>query len=121
MKVNGTISNTLPVNTGVPQGSILGPLMFIMFINDLTEVCTCYLFADDCIIEQYGETPELSVKKTNSTLPAVIRWYNNNLIKMNASKTTVMILSNKTITTTQLTPGKNSKMYYYHEISWFIS
>ena len=87
VKVNGTISNTLPVNTGVPQGSILGPFMFIMFINDLTEECTCYLFADDCIIEQNGETPELAVKKTNNTLPAVIRWYSNNLIKNNASKT----------------------------------
>ena len=104
VKVNGAISNTLPVNTGVPQGSILGHFMFVMFISDLIEVCTCYLFADDCIIEQYGETPELAVQKTNNTLPAVIRWYNNNLIKINASKTTVMISSNKTITTTQLTP-----------------
>ena len=47
--VNGIISNPLPLSCGVPQGSILGPLFFLLYINDMETACTCnlYLYADD--------------------------------------------------------------------------
>ncbi len=94
----------LPVNAGVPQGSILGPLMFIMFVNDITSECPCYLFADDCIIEQSGETPEIAISKTNILLPSIANWYNTNLLRLNDTKTSCMILSNKHVSTDNLTP-----------------
>ena len=50
VKVNGCFSDLLPVVSGLPQGSILGPLLFVLYINDLPDTLSSvlpYLFADD--------------------------------------------------------------------------
>ena len=63
----------------------------------------CYLFADDCIVEQHGETPQSAIAKTNN-LPKISKWHSDNLLKLNAAKTSVLIVANKRLDTDNLNP-----------------
>ena len=58
--LNGKKSNSIPVKSGVPQGSVLGPILFTMFVNDLRSVVSSpmYMFADDTKIFRVIRTSE---------------------------------------------------------------
>jgi len=93
-------STTLGVTCGVPQGSVLGPLLFIIYTNDLPcALChsKCVLFADDTTI--YYSSIDLNgvISKITSDLENLTDWFRANKLSLNISKTNYMLFSNNNI------------------------
>ena len=90
---NGTKSDTAPITTGVPQGSILGQLLFILYINDLplhlSNVST-QLYADDTIIYTANKSQETSHKTLQEALTDLSDWCTTNKLTINVQKTKVL-------------------------------
>jgi hypothetical protein len=74
--INGSNSNWLPVRAGVPQGSILGPLLFIIFINDIVNKINAEikLFADDTSLYLIVDNPNDTAFLLNQDLNQLQRW-----------------------------------------------
>ena len=92
--VNGVLSKTLPVNSGVPQGSILGPLLFLIYINDVTNATSYFnirLFADDTSLTVSGHDLDFLIQKVNMEFQKILDWLSSNKLTLNLSKTKYII------------------------------
>ena len=87
VNVDGTTSETAPVRSGVPQGTVLGPLLFLVYINDLAgEVSSSVrLFADDCVMYR-PVVSEADCEMLQADLHALHRWENKWLMSFNTKK-----------------------------------
>lgn len=96
---NREFSSFGEIKSGVPQGSILGPLLFSLFINDLPSVleyCSIHLFADDVQIylcsDKNININEMA-RKINSDLQKLLEWSRRNLLMVNPAKTKAMLIN----------------------------
>jgi hypothetical protein len=95
--INGQSSEWYQTNAGVPQGSILGPLLFLSFINDITEYIESdiHLFADDTSLMDIMDDYMASYAKLNRDLAKLSTWASNWQVNFNATKTVYLLVSRK--------------------------
>ncbi|MCH2406071.1 MAG: reverse transcriptase family protein, partial [Nitrosopumilus sp.] len=88
VSILGFESDTKNINHGVPQGSVLGPLLFLLYINDLHKV---YHFADDTNLLNISKSPKQLQKQINIDLKFLYKWLLANKISLNCSKTELIL------------------------------
>ncbi len=100
VKINNTVSTTVPIPFGVPQGSILGSILFTLFTNDLTETI------NDCMVVQYADDTQFVHSGTVDALPHLIAraettlsrakcYFNNNGLLLNSYKTQCLFVGTR--------------------------
>ena len=97
--IGGQTSSWGQIKSGVPQGSVLGPLLFLIYINDIasvTEFSEVRLFADDTILYLFVDNPVANSAALNRDLEKLSKWASDWLVKFSPTKTKAMTISWKT-------------------------
>ena len=96
--VIGLTSTSLPVTCGVLQGSVLGPLLFLVYINDLASAldeCGIKLYADDTVLYQSGINAHDATSKLQASVNLFISWSKVNKLSVNVKKTKLMVFGSR--------------------------
>ena len=96
VQYNGVQSNIMHIKTGVPQGSILGPLLFLIYINDIvkaSELLYLILFADDTNVFIYHKDPKRLQDMCNTEIDRLSQWFKANKLSLNITKTNYILYS----------------------------
>ena len=97
--VNGQSSQPAPVTSGVPQGSVLGPLLFLIYIDDLTNVslrdgASIALYADDVLLFRIINSPDDFIA-VQEDIDKINEWSVTNSLTLNKAKCKYMSISRK--------------------------
>lgn len=119
VKINDSLSQPLSINKGVPQGSILGPILFLIYINDLPECLrfsNCLLYADDTTIYAYNKSANVIVDQLNYDLSNLSHWCAENKLCINPTKTHFVIFHSQ-LRTIELTSPLRLQNHVIHPSS----
>ena len=123
VSVNGVTSDCLPVKVGVPQGSVLGPLLFLVYINDMpqcsTNECNIQMYADDSILFSSKPTLHELSSVLNASLGNLSKWLSSNYLTLNLNKSTYTIITLRRVTS-DFNPNVNDVGLSYSETFKFL-
>ena len=117
---------------GVPQGSILGPLLFLIYVNDIGNSCHANIlsFADDTTLYMSGSNLDQLYADANTQINSLLEWFCSNKLTLNAKKTKYIVirprhlrtdLTERSISIMLERIGNNCKENFYNQISGNIS
>ena len=128
--LNGEKSDVHDVELGVPQGSVLGPLLFMLYINDLPchmKNCHVTMFADDTTITVSANTPEELQSLVGNTIELLSTWCQRNKLILNEKKTVLINfhlqrpVPNHIVLYENVTRSESAKLlgtFLDHKLSW---
>ena len=117
VSINGHESNLAFVLNGVPQGSVLGPTLFLMYIKDLNQaikLCIVHHFVDDTNLLLFNKSVAKLNKFVNQDVKNLIVWLNANKISLNVKKTEVVTFKHQRKKLDTETKIKLNRKQLYH-------
>ena len=98
VKFNSYLSDALETKYGVPQGTVIGPILFLLYVNDITmcvKECRVNIFADDTMIYITGKNIAEMIAKMNIELNVIFEWLCDNSLCVNINKCKYMIIGSR--------------------------
>ena len=98
VKCNGKLSKLMNLSTGIPQGTILGPILFVLYANDIFHNLsegTCIMYADDITLFVSGSSINQVQQRLQICVNETYTWLNNNKLLVNTSKSNTMLIGTK--------------------------
>ena len=99
--INGVKSKTVPLSCGVPQGSVLGPILFTIYLLPLGDIIRKYglkfhMYADDCqLYTSFNMSTNEAVSSMQMAIDDIRAWYAANMLKLNDDKTEMLVNGSK--------------------------
>ena len=123
VRINRIVSDALPLANGVPQGSILGPLLFNIYVNDLPATpqhCDPHCYVDDTgLLHSFKiQSKSFAIENVNDDLTKVRNWCFSNYLLLNPGKTKLLVFGSRQMSLFLGIIRKRNKSYRNGEGSW---